>query len=73
MSIVKVQVIKTYYKSTTVEVNVPDHITDDEMGTYLEQLDSKTAMFSDALADASLSADMDGTEIDNWEKIYPKD
>jgi len=62
--LVKVLVTKTYYKSTTVPMSVPDHLTDDEIQQYVESQENKTSELSDALADASLNADMDGIEIE---------
>lgn len=57
MKTVEVQVTKSYYKSTTMNVEVPEHLTDDEIHTYVEQQENKTSELSDALADASLNSD----------------
>jgi len=61
---VQVQITKTYYKSTTAEVEVPEHLTDDELHTYIEQQEAKDSELSDRLADASLNEDLDGIEIE---------
>ena len=64
MKTVQVQVTKTYYKSTVVDMEVPEHLTEDEVHGYVEAQERKTSELSDALADASLNADMDGLEIE---------
>lgn len=61
---VEVQVTKTYYKSTTLTVDVPEHLTDDEVHTFIEKLNDKTNNLTDELADASLNEDMGGVEIE---------
>lgn len=61
---VEVQVTKTYYKSTTLTVDVPGHLTDDEVHTFIEKLNDKTNNLTDELADASLNEDMGGVEIE---------
>ena len=64
MRTVQVQISKNYYKATLVTVEVPEHLTDDEIHTFIEKRENKDSKLSDALADASLNADMDGIEID---------
>lgn len=61
---VEVQVTKTYYKSTTLTVDVPEHLTDDEVHTFIEKIEDKTSTLSDALDNASLNEDMGGVEIE---------
>lgn len=61
---VKVQVTKTYYKSTVIEIDVPEHLTDDEVHAFAESMENRHSTLSDALADASLNGDMDGVEIE---------
>jgi len=64
MKTVQVMVTKTYYKATTVDMEVPEHLTDDEIHVYVEKKESIDSKLSDALADASLNADMNGMEIE---------
>ena len=69
MKKVKVQVIKTYYKTSEVELELPDHIDSGDFDAVDLYIDSKSTELSDALANASLNADMDGIDIENWELI----
>ena len=61
---VNIQITKTYHKSTTLTVDVPEHLTDDEVHAYIEIQENKNSKLSDVLADASLNTDMDGVEIE---------
>jgi len=62
--IIEVDIIKTYYKATKVFVELPDDIGN--IDTELERLEREESKFSDALADASFTGDMDGVEIEEW-------
>lgn len=64
MKTITVMVTKTYYKAITVDVQVPEHLTNDELHTFIEKREQKDSNLSDKLADASLNADMDGIEIE---------
>jgi len=64
---ISVQVTKTYYKSTVVELEVSDDIHEDDVYSYLEKLEDEDFLLSDALGDASLEADYGGVEFE-WEE-----
>ena len=61
MKTIKVLLTKTYYKSVSTNVEVPRHLTDDEISFYLENDKEK---FTNILDGASLNPDMDGIDIE---------
>ena len=65
---VKVAISKTYYKSSTIEVEIPDDIKEDDVIEYLYNLDYRTSELTSDLADASLHAAGD-MEVEAFEII----
>jgi len=66
---VKVSIIKTYYKTADIIIDVPDDIDRDDFDAVDLYITGKGTELSDRLADASLNADMDGIEIEDWSII----
>jgi len=65
---VKVAISKTYYKSSTIDIEVPDNIKEDDIIDYLYELDYRTSKLTSELADASLHAAGD-MEVEAFEII----
>ena len=68
---VQVTVSKNYYKATTVEIEVPDGMDDQDVWNYLDDMQNKRLELSDALADASLNeaGDLEIEHIDLPENL----
>jgi len=64
MKKVEVLITKTYYKATTMMVEVPKDIKDDDIHDYLLKLEDDTCILSNELANASLNGDLDGVEVE---------
>ena len=54
---VEVYVVKNYWKSATIEVEVPDDVKEDDVHEWLEAKEQKDNHFSDELANGSLQGD----------------
>lgn len=65
---IKVAITKTYYKATTIEIDVPDEIDEQDFEDYLYELDYRTSELTSALANASLNAAGD-MEIEGFELL----
>lgn len=65
---IKVTITKTYYKATTIEIDVPDEIDEQDFEDYLYELDYRTSELTSALADASLN-DAGDMEIEGFELL----
>jgi len=65
---IKVAITKTYYKATTIEIDVPDEIDEQDFEDYLYELDYRTSELTNALADASFNAAGD-MEIEGFELL----
>jgi hypothetical protein len=62
--IVEVDIIKTYYKATSVFVELPDDVGC--IDTALAKLEKEKEILSDALVCCVVTEDMDGVEIEMW-------